>query len=331
MNGYAIENREVSWTLFGIPLRGTITAPAGREAGPAVIFVAGSGPTDRNWCSPLLPGTNGSAKLLAEMLASKGFITLRYDKLAANPEIVRHQEDLTGRISMQSHIDELAGAVTTLTLEFAVSSLFALGNSEGCIHAVNYQLQKTGVPFAGLVLTGAPGRTVGEVARGQLAAQLASLPGSGAHVMAYYDRVIADFTAGKPMQTDPAYPKEINQFLRTLENPLNLPFSRELWTYSLPEHLAGVDVPVLVLIGKKDIQIDWIADGKPLEAALSGKPDAALVWPEQANHVLKHESRKREDLDAASVYSRYNAADAGLDTEASDAILGWLTKHSRDS
>ena len=58
-----------------------------KEVHSAVVFVAGSGPTDRNWCSPLLPGTNGSGKLLAEALASQGFVTLRYDKLASGPHV----------------------------------------------------------------------------------------------------------------------------------------------------------------------------------------------------------------------------------------------------
>jgi len=33
---------------------------------PCVVFFAGSGPTDRDWLSPLLPGTNGSGRALAD-------------------------------------------------------------------------------------------------------------------------------------------------------------------------------------------------------------------------------------------------------------------------
>jgi hypothetical protein len=62
MRNESIEDNEVSWKVFDIPVWGTITAPADKEPRPAVIFVAGSRPTDRNWCSPLLHGTNGSAK-----------------------------------------------------------------------------------------------------------------------------------------------------------------------------------------------------------------------------------------------------------------------------
>ena len=85
MTNAIIENKEVTWNVLDIPVYGTVTAPADSGAHSAVILVAGSGPTDRNWCTPLLPGTNGSAKLLAEALAHKGFLTLRYDKLASGP------------------------------------------------------------------------------------------------------------------------------------------------------------------------------------------------------------------------------------------------------
>ena len=161
MENASVEDKEVSWKVFDIPMYGTITAPVGKEPRSAVIFVAGSGPTDRNWCSPLLPGTNGSAKLLAEALASQGFVTLRYDKLASGPHIKDNIPKIIGKISMQSHMEELKGAVETLIAEKNVnkSNLFVLTNSEGAIHAVNYQLQAKSSRFKGLVLTGAPGRS----------------------------------------------------------------------------------------------------------------------------------------------------------------------------
>jgi hypothetical protein len=44
---------------------------------------------------------------------------------------------------MQSHADELAGAVRTLASQTYVTDgrIFALGNSEGTLHALNYQLR----------------------------------------------------------------------------------------------------------------------------------------------------------------------------------------------
>ena len=59
----------VSWPVDGIDVNASLTLPSGEGPFPAVIMVAGSGPTDRNWNSPLIPGANGSAALLAQVLA----------------------------------------------------------------------------------------------------------------------------------------------------------------------------------------------------------------------------------------------------------------------
>ena len=81
--------------------------------------------------------------MLAESLASRGFVTLRYDKLGSGPHVRENLPKFSGRVSMQTFLDELSGAVDTMASEKNVDGdrLFALTNSEGAIHAVNYQLQ----------------------------------------------------------------------------------------------------------------------------------------------------------------------------------------------
>jgi len=330
MGNELTEDKQITWKVLDIDVYGTITAPTDKEAHSAVIFVAGSGPTDRNWCSPLLPGTNCSAKLLAEALASQGFVTLRYDKAASGPHVKENISKLVGKISMQSHLEELAGAVETIIAEKNVNkdSLFVLTNSEGAIHAVNYQLQAKSDCFKGLVLTGAPGRTVGELGRSQIFAQIKHLP-SVEIFMKHYDDAIASFLANKPMVIDESLPEVMKLLLHSLENPANLPFSRELWTYSLAEHISKVKEPMLVVIGKKDIQVDWKTDGAVLENATAQRTAVSFVYPKNANHVLKYEEAPREVLTAQYVLLHYNAPDAELDTEATNAIFNWLKKQAQ--
>src|SRR5258707_12555054 len=105
---------EVSWTLDSTTVYGTLVRPSGSGPFPAVVMVAGSGPTDRDWNSPLLPGTNGSARLLAEALARAGIASLRYDKRASGPHARENVPLLIGKRSMQSHVDELAGALRVM-------------------------------------------------------------------------------------------------------------------------------------------------------------------------------------------------------------------------
>ena len=321
---FSIENKEVNWEVDSIPVYGTITCPKGEVTHSAIVFVAGSGPTDRDWCSPLLPGKNGSGKLLAEALASQGFLTLRYDKRASGPHAHENIPKMIGKISMQSHIEELSGAVETLISKKHAdeNNIFVLTNSEGAIHALNYQLSSS-VKLKGMVLTGAPGRSVGQVARSQIYNQLISLPNKET-IMKHYDDAIDSFVHGNPMVPDGSLPEGIKQLLLSLAFPANLPFTRELWSYDPSEVISKVNEPVLIIIGKKDIQVDWQADGKALEAAVA-KKSASFVYPENADHVLKYEEKPRENL-TAEISLRYNAQDRILDPEAKNAIFEWLIK-----
>ena len=108
--------------------------------------------------------------------------------------------------------------------------------------------------------------------------------------MGPYDEAIADFVAGRPMNIDPSFPEGLRILLLAIENPTNLPFSRELWPYDLADNLRNVKEPVLVLIGKKDLQIDWRIDGGRLEEACAQNPAVSFAYPENADHVLKHEA-----------------------------------------
>jgi hypothetical protein len=89
--------------------------------------------------------------------------------------------------------------------------------------------------------------------------------------------------------------------------------------------LAEITVPVLIIIGQKDIQVDWQADGAVLEAAAGD--NVTFNYPANANHVLKLEERPFEEL-AATGGGDYNAADRVLDPETVDIILAWLAEQT---
>jgi Dipeptidyl aminopeptidases/acylaminoacyl-peptidases len=323
-------SEEVTWDVDGISVRGTLTRPVGMGPHPGIVFVAGSGPTDRDWCSPLLSGTNCSGRLMAEALTREGFMTLRYDKRASGPHAQENARRLVGRISMQSHLDELIGAIDTLRSDGDVdpARLFVLTSSEGAIHALHYQLQATDRRFAGLVLTGAPGRSIGQVARSQILAQTANLE-NGDLLMNEYDAAIAAFMADEPVTPDPSLPEGMRGLLLSLTAPVNLPFSRELWSSDPAALIAKVTEPVLVVIGKKDIQADWQADGGALESAAARGGNVTFAYPPDADHVLKHEEKPRDALVAADVGARYNSEGRGLDPEALGVIVDWLSGQGR--
>ena len=323
------ESMEVSWQLDSTVVEGTIVRPLGSGPFPAVVMVAGSGPTDRDWNSPLLPGSNGSARLLASQFARFGFASMRYDKRVTGRHARENIQVLMGKLSMQSHVNEFAGAVRMIASQDFVRSdrIFAVANSEGTLHALNYQLQSPSIPLTGLVLIGPPGRPVGKVARSQLAGQAAAFP-NGDELLGLYDAAIDRFLEGKPMTPDPLLPEGVRMLLQSLESPANLPLARELWTADAAPLLKQLDAPALVVIGKKDLQVDWQADGEPLRKAAAGNENVALLFPEDANHVLKEELRPRSELQLAQVMQNYNSPESRLDPQATADIMAWLTAHA---
>jgi uncharacterized protein len=318
----------VSWIVDEIEIQATLTRPVGEGPFPAVIFVAGSGPTDRDWNTPLLPGTNGSGALLARVLSEQGFITLRYDKRASGPHVLDNVKRMAGKISMQSHVAELSGGVNLLASDRDVNlaRIFTLTNSEGCVHALNYQTQNENLPFAGMVLTSAFARPTGELAHSQIAAQLETVPGRDA-LLSAYDAAMDDFIADRPVSISEILPESLKQVIQAITQPVNLPFSRELWVFNPVTMLTEVSAPILIVIGKKDIQVDWQTDGSIFEAYAREHDNVAIFYSENANHVLKFEPKPRSQLTAAEVMAAYNAEEMDLDPEPVQTILSWLRAH----
>ncbi|HOU40197.1 MAG TPA: hypothetical protein PK829_02910, partial [Promineifilum sp.] len=99
----------------------------------------------------------------------------------------------------------------------------------------------------------------------------------------------------------------------------------ELLAVQPAELLADITAPTLVIIGQKDIQIDWQADG-PVLAAAAGD-NVTFSYPANANHVLKLEEKPAGELTAADG-ANYNAADRVLDPETVQIILDWLAERT---
>ena len=317
-------SQEVSWQLDGITMEGTLLRPEGEGPFPGVVLVAGSGPTDRDWCSPMLPGSNGSGRLFAEALAGAGIASLRYDKRASGPHAMENVPKLIGKLSMQSHLDELVSAVQVLAGQDFVdpARIAGFGNSEGTLHLLHYATSTQEFPLAAMVLAAPPGRPIQEVLLSQLALQSAQIPG-GTELMGKVEEAAARYSAGQPMAPDPALPDSVKMVLSSFEAPANLPLARELWNESATDALAKVRIPTLVLIGRRDVQIDAKDDGGPLQEAAAGMANVTFAFPPTANHVFKEDLRTPAEV-AASPGNGYNAPGTRLDPESLETILAWL-------
>jgi len=103
---------------------------------------------------------------------------------------------------------------------------------------------------------------------------------------------------------------------------------RALVAFEPAQAAAGIAPPVLVVQGKKDVQVDPL-DAEKLVAARrsAGKPVDHYVSPD-ADHVLKKEPRSVEEArsNMQQLMVGYNAADRTLATDLVDALAGWIER-----
>lgn len=320
-----IVSEEVVFTAGDHTVPGTLVRPTAPGKRAALVLVAGSGPTDRDWNSPLLPGDHGSGKLLAEALAARGAVVLRFDKASVGA----NKKSLDGE-TFDVYRDEARAALAYLRSrpEVAREALFVVGHSEGGMHATRVALVE-GDQLAGLVLLATSARSMQALILAQLEPQLrTALPDRADAELTAIRTALDDFIAGKPV--DPKQVTSIPQLqllVGSITNPASATLARSMIAWDPLPAVAQVSVPILVLNGRRDVQVDPELDAKPLAAA---NPRAELHIAPDADHVLKHETRTIAELRAnlAMVQAKMNDPARTLDPASVDAIATWIAKHA---
>lgn len=291
---------EEPWESGG--LHGTIAKPAGHARGPAVLIIAGSGPTDRNGNGPaqavnapkLLTDTY---KLIAAGLAENGILSLRYDKrgVAESRGLVTREDDVV----FDSFVGDAVTALRSLQARTDVSSVVIAGHSEGGLIALAATAR---VAVAGLVLLTAPGRTYISLIRAQLAGRLP--PDLDRRATAILDSV----AAGQRVEDIPAP-------LAVLFRPSVQPFLISIGNFDPAAALAQLKAPALIVHAGRDLQIAR-ADYDALRKA---RNDARTLELPEANHTLK-----TSPADIEGNRALYSNPDAPLDPALMPAIVAFV-------
>jgi len=326
---------EITFESRGRRVAGTIAYPLGDGPFPAVLFHAGSGPSYRDWNNSLIPGTNGSAKLLAHVLAENGFASLRFDKLGTGkteiPAAVASGEELVGP---QHYLDDVKAGIQRLATDAKVdpARIFMAGNSEGGLYTLETAMDPES-GLAGIVLLASQGAAQGPTMLRQIRAQFEQIMSREeadarvAKLQNLIDAIVAgrELPPAREVSDDPAI---LNVFM-----PLVVPAAKEFapWvlTWDPTTAFAGIKLPVLILQGEKDVQIGLDTDANPLyqAAKAAGLEDVTLVVLPNSDHVFKLEETPKDQLGSMAAV-RYNAAGRRLDPEAVEALLTWLRAHA---
>jgi len=242
------------------------------KATPVVLLLSGSGPTDRNGNSPILPGKNNSLQMLAEGLASNGIASLRYDKrgVGESAGAMVAESDLR----FETYIDDAVAWCEQLHKDKRFSAVVIAGHSEGSLIGM---VAANRCNADGFISIAGAGRAAADILRIQLAGKLPP------ELAAQSDAIIKNLEAGKTTDNPPS---ELDALYRASVQPYLISWFR----YDPAKSIAALTVPVLIVQGTTDLQVS-VDDAKRLAAA---NPKAKLLLIEGMNHVLKEVPPDRE-------------------------------------
>jgi hypothetical protein len=245
-------------------LPGSLLLPTGAGPFPAVIFVHGSGPNDRDETV----GPNKLFKDLALGLGAKGIATLRYDKrtLVAPAEF----KPTTPYTVKDEVLDDVREAVSLLAANPKIDPkrIYVAGHSLGASLAPRVAAEDARV--AGIVIMAGYTRQLDVIVREQV--KLTS-PGNA--------ELAASVEAFSKRWNDPKLAAgEVIDFLGA-----KLPgaYFLDLRAYDPAKTAAALKVPLLVVQGERDYQVT-MGDYDGWKKALAGKPNATLKSYPALNH-----------------------------------------------
>lgn len=246
-------------------LHGTLLLPAGGGPVPVALLVAGSGPTDRDGNSAVLPGRNNSLKLLAEGLAARGIASVRYDKRGIGES--RSAAVSEAEVRFDHFVDDAAGWLRQLDADPRFTRVVVVGHSEGSLIGM---LAAQRAPVDGVVSLAGPARRASDILRDQLRGRLPP------ELAERSEHILTRMEAGERVDSVPAP-------LMVLYRPSVQPFLASWMRYTPAEEVARLTVPVLIVQGTTDLQVP-VEEARALQGAL---PAAKLTVVEEMNHVLK--------------------------------------------
>ncbi len=323
MTRFEVEEREIQFSAADTEVHATLTTPRGETGVPAVVLVAGSGPTDRDWNNPLLPGDNGTAIELSDRLAQAGIAVLRYDKRGTG------HTQLPGPIAWDDYLAEVQMAVETVAAEEAVDEerIILAGHSEGGAHALR-AVSEGLAEVDGLILLATAGRPMRDLVLSQVNEQLEGAGLNDEAVTAELASLRRAMDAiSRREQVEAEHVSDIPglvALVETLQTEDAAEFAAALLPWDPAAVFNDIDAPVLILSGLKDTQVDPREDASRLfEAAQQSNENAEMVLIEDADHVLKHQVASKEELGAQHSLV-YNDPTRNLDRAVLTALVRWI-------
>lgn len=254
----------------GYVLHGTLSYLVCSELPTVVLFIAGSGPTDRDGNSRLINGKNNSFKMLAEELALAGIASLRYDKRRIGAS--RPVRDDANPIMFSDLVNDAVAWINSLKASGQFSRIVVAGHSQGALVG---KLAARETEIDALISFAGAGRPFGDLIREQYNRQLSYMPG-GLALLDTLERYIGMITEGRRIEW-------VNPVFSPVFHPANQAFLSENFLFDPVSELSILDIPILIIQGSTDIQVSEM-DAVLLAGA---SPKTSYVLINGMNHILK--------------------------------------------
>ncbi len=273
----------------GVHLAGTLTVPHGTGPFPAVLLITGSGRQDRDETlfehRPFL--------VLADHFTRRGVAVLRVDDRGAGGSTGAGPNDtsLDFATDVQAGIDWLKSRP-----EIDARRIGLLGHSEGGIIAPIVARNNPDVAFA--VLWAGPGVSGADVLIEQARAVVASsgAPAEQVEATGKRQRALVDAVLSSPDEAA-AYQAAIRivtsdgtpeaQAAPSIKR-LTGAWFRTFLTYDPRPTLESLRIPVLALLGGKDVQVLASQNEPPMKAAFANNPRAKVIVLPGLNHLFQN-------------------------------------------
>jgi pimeloyl-ACP methyl ester carboxylesterase len=245
-------------------LSGTACLPDTPGPWPVALLIPGSGPTDRDGRTPLLPGAEAFLQRLAHALAAAGIASLRYDKRGVGASLhpgLREEE-----LRFRHMVEDAVALAAALAADQRFTELLLVGHSEGALIA---SLAAREAPAAAVVSIGGAGARASDLVRAQLRGKLPEL-------LELQATLALDMLAAE--QPVPQPPEALTLLFRPSVQPYLISWFR----YDPAEVLADMPLPLLLVHGGADAQVP-ASHAQLLHAA---RPDARLLLVEDMDHLL---------------------------------------------
>lgn len=235
LQAQTFKEREVELKVKGGSLNGTLLIPK-KANGTAVVFISGSGPTDRDGNSGL-EGQNNSLKMLAEEFSENGYITLRVDKRAIGKSMPGFPEK---DLRIETYVDDIVEWAAWLKKERTeVTKVVFAGHSEGSLIGM---LAAQKWPAAGFISLAGTGFSGDSILKAQL---IDKVPGP------LYEQSVVCLDSLKAGHLVKNPPKALMMLFR----PDVQPYIMSWIKYNPAQEIAKLNCPMLIIQGLNDIQV----------------------------------------------------------------------------